>query len=138
MRTGLFIQSYKIASKLLGTPTFEIHLAVNAPQRSISGPGFISNNSTRTSMKIYSNLSGEFNFKTVTPDKTQILVHLKGSASPLPIVPIKIPNIDLSMILESDWQTGTATYSYMDERGNWNEIKDAKVTAVSVEEPITV
>jgi hypothetical protein len=71
---------------------------------------------------------------TVMPNKTHILVNLKGFGSPSTIMPLEIQNIKLTMVLESNWQSGTANYSYLDEQGEWVDIKDAKVVAVAVEE----
>ena len=134
MKTGLFIQSYQITTGLVGAPTFEIHLAVNTPQESISGQGTVSNNSIHPPMELYSSLTGDFSYMTVLPNNTHILVNLKGFGSPSPIMPLEIQNIKLTMVLESNWQKGTANYSYLDEQGNWNEIRDAHVTAVSVKQ----
>jgi hypothetical protein len=137
MKTGLFIQSYEITTGLSGAPTFEVHLAVNTPQRSISGQGVVSNNSVHPSKGIYTKLSGEFSYMTVMPESRHILVHLKGDGSPSSVMPIEMNNVKLTMVLESNWQKGTANYSYIDAQGNWNEIKDAKVTAVSIKELIS-
>jgi hypothetical protein len=134
MKTGLFIQSYQITTGLLGAPTFEVHVAVNTPKKVITGQGVVSNNSIHPPMEIYSNLSGEFSYMTVMPNKTHILVNLKGFGSPSTIMPLEIQNIKLTMVLESNWQSGTANYSYLDEQGEWVDIKDAKVVAVAVEE----
>ena len=137
MKTGLFIQSYQVSTGLLGAPTFELHLAVNTPQKSISGQGVVSNDSIHhPPMEIYSNLCGEFSYMTVMPNKTHVLVNLKGIGVSSPITPLEIQNFKLTMVLESDWQKGTANYSYMNERGDWNEIKDANVIAVAVKELI--
>ena len=141
MKTGLFIQSYQITTGLLGAPTFEIHLAVNTPQQNISGQGIVSNASIHPAMEIYTKLNGEFTYMTVMPNNTSILVNATG----YPIVhfpphggigPVILPNTKLTMVLESNWQTGTANYSYLDAQGNWNEIQNAKVTAIVIPELI--
>lgn len=134
MKTGLFIQSYEITTGLVGAPTFQVHLAVNTPQQTITGKGVVSNSSIHPPMEIFSNLSGEFSYMTIMPNTTHILVNLKGYGSPSPIMPIEVQNVKLTMVLESNWKAGTANYSYLDERGEWIEIKDAKVTVLLVEE----
>jgi hypothetical protein len=134
MKTGLFIQSYEITTGLMGAPTFEVHLAVNTPQSTITGQGMVSNNSIHPPMKVYSNLSGEFSYMTVMPNNTHILVNMKGFGSPSPIMPIEVQNIKLTMVLESNWKSGTANYSFLDAKGEWTDIKDAKVTVISVKE----
>jgi hypothetical protein len=139
MKTGLFIQSYEIRTGLLGAPAFEVHLAVNIPQKSVTGQGVVSNNSVQPPMEIHSNLSGDFTYMTVMPDNTHILINATGYPNVnfppnAGIGPVILPNTKFTMVLESNWKKGTANFSYIDEKGNWNEIKDAKVTAVSVNE----
>ena len=134
MKTGLFIQSYEITTGLVGVPTFEVHLAVNTHQRSISGQGIVFNKSTHPHLEIYSNLSEEFSNMTVVSDKMNIIVNLRGQGFLLSVLPIEMLNTKVTLILDSNWQRGTANYSYVDELGNWNEIRDAKVTAVLVKE----
>jgi hypothetical protein len=141
MKTGLFIQSYQIATGLLGAPIFEVHLAVNTPQKSISGQGMITNGSIHPPMEIHSRLSGDFTHMTVVPDSTHILVNTTGYPNinfppNAGIGPVIMPNTKLTMIMESNWQKGTATFSFSDDQGNWIDIKDAKVTAITVKEPI--
>lgn len=144
MKTGLFIQSYEITTGLLGAPTFQVHLAVNTPLKSVSGQGQVSNLSIHPPLEIYSKLTGDFTYMTVMPNNTHILVNITGYPNinwppNAGIGPVLLPNTKLTMVLESNWQTGIANFSYTDELGNWTEIKDAKVTAVavSVSESIT-
>ena len=139
MKTGLFIQSYQITTGFAGAPTFVVHLAVNTSQKNISGQGHVSNNSTHPPMEIYSKLSGDFTYMTVMPNNTHILINTVGYPNlnfppNIGIGPVILPNTKLTMVLESNWHTGTANFSYMDERGNWHEINDAKVIAISVKE----
>ena len=47
------------------------------------------------------------------------------------IAPVQPPNTHLLMVLSSDWKTGTATFSFMDNAGQWHEIKDAPVKMVA-------
>nr|WP_294938524.1 DUF1842 domain-containing protein [uncultured Flavobacterium sp.] len=141
MKTGLFIQSYQITTGLLGAPTFEIHLAVNTPQQNITGQGIVSNVSIHPAMEIYTKLNGEFTYMTVMPNNTSILVNATGYPNVnfpphAGIGPVILPNTKLTMVLESNWLTGTANYSYVDEQGNWNEIQNAKVTAIVIPELI--
>lgn len=134
MKTGLFIQSYQITTGLVGSPTFQVHLAVNTPQSTITGQGVISNTSIHPPMEMYSNLSGDYSYMTVMPNVSHILVNIKGFGSPSPIMPLEVQNVKLTMVLDSDWLTGTANYSYLNEKGEWIEIKDAKVIAILIEE----
>lgn len=131
-KTGLFIVSYEITTGLLGAPSFEVHLAVNTPQRVVTGQGRITNGSVHPPLEIDTRLNGDFTYMTVMPNETHILVvadgypviHWPSGGGIGPVIP---PNTKLRMVLESDWSSGTANFSYVDANGQWQEVNNATV-----------
>ena len=137
--TGLFIVSYRIASPNLGAPTFDVHLAVNTPGKSVTGKGVVRNPTVNPPLNVFTELRGDFTYMTVMPKETHILVVAEGyphfNFPPhAGIGPVILPDTKLRMVLEADWQSGTANYAYADDKGNWHEVNDAAVTIIKVNE----
>jgi hypothetical protein len=134
-KTGLFPICYEVGKAMPGAPLFSISLMVYTPGEKVSGFGEITQ-TTHPPLDIKTKLEGTFTYMTVMPRNVHILVvatgyppiHWPASAG---IGPVILPNVDLRMVLEEDWESGTANYKYMDAKGNWNEIKDAPVKAVA-------
>lgn len=135
-KVGLFVVSYEITTGLAGAPTFHVNLAVNTPARIVSGGGTVTNTSNPP-LNLHTSLRGDYTYMTVMPNNSKILVVLNGIGEYSPINPLEVENTKLRMVLEDDWSKGTANFSYRDDRGQWNEIKDAKVTKVTVAEPVS-
>ncbi|MFD0962807.1 DUF1842 domain-containing protein [Pseudofulvibacter geojedonensis] len=138
MKTGLFIVSYEISTDLLGAPSFEVHLTVSTPNERVNGQGQITNGSINPPLQINTTLSGDYTYMTVMPNNSHILVTAEGYPTiKWPphggIGPVLMPNTKLRMVLEDNWQKGTASFSYLDTSGNWQEVKDAKVTILKNE-----
>lgn len=132
---GLFVVSYEITTGLAGAPVFHVNLAVTTPSQKINGSGTITNTSNPP-LNIHTKLSGDYTYMTVMPNNTHILAVLNGTGELSPVNPLEVENTKLRMVLEKDWSAGTANFSYRDERGEWHEIQNAKVTKVTVAEPI--
>jgi hypothetical protein len=135
MKTGLFIVSYNITTGLAGAPNFEVHLTVSTPTKEVNGMGHITQ-ATNPPLEIISKISGDFTYMTVMPNSTHILVTAQGYPNiqwppNAGIGPVILPNSKLRMILEDNWQSGTASFSYVDSQGNWIDITNAKVEAIN-------
>lgn len=138
-KSGLFIVSYKIASPNLGAPTFEVHFAVNTPAKTVSGKGLVHNGTVNPPFNLHTDLRGDYTYMTVMPNNTHILVVAEGYPNiKFPphagIGPVILPNTKLRMVLESNWQSGKANFSYTDDKGNWQDVVDANVTMIKVGE----
>jgi hypothetical protein len=125
---GLFPVSYEITTGLLGAPTFEVHLVVNTPARRINGQGEVTNNSIHPALNVPTTLEGDFTYMTVMPNETHILVVANGVGPIGLTTPLEGPNTKLRMVLEGNWTKGTASFAYVDNNGQWQEVTDANVT----------
>lgn len=124
---GLFIASYTISSGLLGAPTFNVHLVVNTPTRKVNGQGVVTNGSTKPALNVPTTLQGDFTYMTVMPNNTHILVVVNGTGPIGTVTPLEGPNTTLRMVLEDNWQSGTANFSYVDGNGQWQYVENASV-----------
>lgn len=127
---GLFIVSYDISSGMFGAPNFHVNLVVSTPDSHITGQGQVTNGSINPPFIEHTRLSGDYSYMTVMPNDSKILVVLSGVGSYSPVQPIIVENTRLRMVLNDDWQTGSANFAYRDEKGEWQEVTDAKVTKV--------
>lgn len=131
-KLGLFIVSYQIGSNMPGAQTFTINLSVYTPGETVSGIGHIFQ-ATNPPLNIATNLSGQYTYMTVMPQHSHILVTASGTqiikwpqgAGVGPVLPT---NVELRMVLDEDWQSGTANYKFLDNEGNWREVTNAPVT----------
>ena len=134
-KVGLFLACYQIATPRIGAPLFKLTLTVNTPEETVQGIGKITQ-TTNPPLDITTKLDGSFTYMTVMPDTTQILVIATGYPSiHLPpgggLGPVILPNVELRMVLNKDWKSGTANYKYIDNQGKWHSINDAVVQLVS-------
>lgn len=127
----LFPVSYTIETNRVGAPLFEMHFIVNTLKETVHGVGHITQ-ATNPPLDVDTKLNGSFTYMTVMPDSTHILVTVTG----YPIIqwppdggigPVVLPNVELRMVLEKDWKSGTANYKYIDDNGKWQSIDNAKV-----------
>jgi hypothetical protein len=125
---GLFPVSYEITSGLMGAPTFTVHLVVSTPARRVNGQGMVTNGSINPALNVPTTLEGDYTYMTVMPNETHILVVANGTGPIGLTTPLEGPNTKLRMVLESDWASGTANFSYVDNNGRWQDVTDAKVT----------
>ena len=134
-KTGLFLACYRIETPGIGGPVLSLNLTVNTPAETVHGVGKITQ-TTNPPLDIATKLDGSFTYMTVMPDITHILV----TASGYPIIhwppyggigPVILPNVELRMVLDKDWKSGTANYKYRYNDDEWKSIKDAKVQLVN-------
>lgn len=130
-KPGLFITSYTIATPIISAPLFNVHLTVYTPGETIHGTGYITQ-TTNPPLDVATKLDGSFTYMTVMPNITHILVTAIGN----PIIhwpphggigPVILPNVELRMVLEKDWKSGTANYKYIDNNGELQSINNAVV-----------
>ena len=133
-KTGLFPICYEIGGAMPGAPLFKASLMVYTPDERITGFGEITQ-TTNPPLDIKTKLEGNYTYMTVMPRNVHILITAQGYP-PIhwppgggigPVIP---PNVELRMVVEENWQSGTANYKYLDGKGNWHDIKDAPVKAV--------
>jgi len=133
-RTGLFIVCYEIGGNMPGAPLFKVSLGVYTPGETVSGLGHITQ-AVNPPLDIGTRIHGQYTYMCVMPKTCHILVTAIG----YPVIkwpsgggigPVIPPNVDLRMVLAEDWKSGTANYKYLDNEGNWHEIKDAPVKLV--------
>ena len=131
----LFIVCYEIGRDKLGAPLFRASFTVDTPSETLNGLGHITQ-AINPPLNISTKLDGSYTYMTVMPK----LVHILVTASGYPLIdwpshggigPVILPNVELRMVLNQDWKSGTANYRYRDGEGNWRSIKDAPVQFIA-------
>jgi hypothetical protein len=116
MKAGLFIISYEIGTGEAGAQRFELHLAVSNPTKKISGQGVITHISQSTP-NVYTSLDGDFsNIFATFVDNKRVMVVADGTN-----------NVKVRMLLDSDWSSGKANYSYIDSNNNLVNLENIPV-----------
>jgi hypothetical protein len=136
-RTGLFPVSYEIGAGKPGAPRFTVHLLVYTPGKTVNGAGLITQ-TINPPLEEATVLHGDFTIMTVMPKNTHILVTATGfppihGAMQGGINPAIQPNTKLRMILDEDWRTGTANFSYLHD-GKWHEVENASVHLITLDQ----
>jgi len=136
-QAGLFLAQYLIStpSAPYGSPVFSLFLTVCTPSGTVTGAGNITQ-TTNPPLNLGTKLEGSFTYMTVMPKQTSILVTAQGypavNWSPhAGIGPVLQPNVELRMVLGSDWKSGTANYKYLTSQGQWNCINNAQAELVN-------
>jgi len=135
-KCGLFLAQYSIyIPNAMGAPLFNLFLTVNTPSGTVTGGGNITQ-TTNPPLNLGTKLDGNFTYMTVMPKQTSILVTATGvpavNWSPnAGIGPVLLPNVELRMVLDGNWQSGTANYKYLNSCGEWNSINNAKVQIIN-------
>lgn len=137
-QVGLFPVSYEIGGNMPGAPLFRVNLVVFTPAKTVHGAGHISQ-ATNPPLSVNTILSGQYTYMTVMPNNSHILVTATGHPVALgPGTPVLPPNVQLRMVLSSDWKSGTANYEYQDSNHHWHTIDNAPVKLVTAAEPINL
>jgi len=131
---GLFLVNYEIGSGLFGATSFKLSMTVFQSECTVNGSGQI-NQSTNPPNKVRTKFGGSFHSLTIA-DNEMILIKTTG----YPVIhwppqsgigPAIMPNLELCMALQSDWNTGTANFKYrskiFDGIDDWVEVKDVPV-----------
>ncbi len=128
---GLFVVSYEITEETLGSPKFTVMLAVNTPEEKVSGTGQITTGGVESPNPINTTLSGTYTYMA-TMKNVQILIKATGSGHiGSPVQPLEGQNADLMMVLDDNWQSGTANYKYINNNGQWISVEGAQVRVVN-------
>jgi len=133
---GMFLATYNICHpKRVGEDLFHLQLAVSTPNKQIGGTGIISNGSINPNFEIPTNLNGRFSVMTIMPNTTHIQIVATGYPDfSYPVYggnkPVQTPNVELVMVLNEDWKTGTANYRYLNSAGQWQEMEDIPVNII--------
>lgn len=129
---GYFIVSYRIGGDMPGAPIFTVHLGVDTAHKEVRGDGEVTQ-AVNPPLRIRTMLSGTFTYMCVMPKECKILVKLGGVPAAAPSEhPPGLLNTDLHMVLNDDWKSGTASYRYRDDSGQWVEITDAPVEQIDI------
>jgi hypothetical protein len=120
---GLFPVAYEIGTEQPGAPRIVAQLAVNTPAETVSGEVTVTQ-AVNPPVNFNVQVTGDFTYMTVMPDTTHILVVLSEVPTPL----LNAPAIQLRLVLESDWQSGTANVKYTPDRPDqWTTLSDLPV-----------
>ncbi|MBV9786984.1 MAG: DUF1842 domain-containing protein [Chloroflexi bacterium] len=137
IRTGLFPVSYEIGTGAPGAPLFTVHFFVNTPHKTVTGMGRITQ-TTNPPLDLSTKLEGRYDTVLIEGEPYQVVAAtgypvIVGSPLAVP-GPAFEPNVYLHMKLSGDWQSGTATYIYIDE-GNPHAITDVPAKLVPSFQP---
>src|SRR5579859_7549646 len=137
--TGLFPVSFEITTGKPGAPRFTVHLLVYTPGKTVNGAGLITQ-TVNPPLEEATILNGDFTFMTVMPKNTHILVTLTGfppvkGAGHGGINPINQPNTHLRMVLDENWNAGTANFSFF-QNVSWHEVENAPVKQIQVQRTV--
>ena len=137
-QVGLFPVSYEIGGNMPGAPLFKVNLVVFTPARTVNGAGHITQ-ATNPPLDVQTSLFGQYTYMTVMPNNSHILVTALGHPTTLgPGTPVSPPNVQLRMVLSSDWKSGTANYEYLGSNRQWHRVDNAPVKLVTATEPINL
>ncbi len=129
-QTSLFISSYSIGTGAPGAPTLKAELSVNTVHETVTGIGTLTQ-AVNPPEELRSYLQGDYSYMTVMGQPTRIQVRLTGTPSskksPSKDAFQTEENIEVVMVLDEGWKSGTANYKYRDARGAVKEVKDVPV-----------
>lgn len=133
---GMFVVTYQIGDDKPGAPALNISLVVSTPNQAISGIGRLFQ-SGNPPLDLHSNLQGHYSVMCIMPENCHIQIILTGySIMNWPGYggekPVFQPNMKILMVvLTEDWQSGSATFAYLDTAGQWHEVEGAPVRKIS-------
>jgi hypothetical protein len=116
-----------------------LHLLVYTPGKTVTGAGLLTQ-AINPPLEEAVSVHGDFTYMTVMPKNTHILVTATG----VPLVkwpphggigPVLQPVLHLRMVLENDWKSGTANFSYF-ANGHWHEVEGATVKMIPIQQTI--
>lgn len=118
---GLFIVCYDIISEAIGSSICHLRLTVNTPKEEVDGVAHIYNATVHPPKSIFSTITNGLYTYMCTMKDCHILVTAQGEGHiGTPITPLEGVNFKLRMVLDENWETGTAQYSYYDvNTQNW-------------------
>lgn len=114
---GVFPGAWESDESAVGAPHLRLDLMFNAPHHSVAGHGQVTQ-ATNPPLDVESQLTGDYTYMTVMPQNTHVLVVVSGT------------DIEVRMVLDSNWESGTVTYRYRTQDGAWHTIESVPVKAV--------
>jgi hypothetical protein len=130
---GLFLASWRIGRAMPGGVQFFLAATVDTVRKVVHGV-------CRDIQAIHppsgfdSEVSGDYSFLTVMPDRSRILLVANGAHNfvlpPPAIGTVHQPNLQLRAVLSSDWQSGTAYLRYSLDGTSWEELQDVPMAIV--------
>lgn len=141
---GLFPANFRITAgspeqPIVGGVNLMLSLMVYTPNKTVTGFAKITQ-TTNPPLDEASKVSGEYTYMTVMPNTSHILVTASGYPNinwnpNWGVGPQLQPNFELRMVLESDWQSGRASFKFRDASGKWVEENNFYVEAIDVKIP---
>ncbi|TKC91597.1 DUF1842 domain-containing protein [Trinickia terrae] len=116
---GLFPVRYLIGTGMAGAPSLGLNLLVDTPERRVVGTAAVTQ-AVNPPLDFHADVWGSYTYLTLMPPvNSRILVTAEGnSGGP---TSNSMVTFKLRLLLNSDWQTGVATYEYWDN-GSWHEV----------------
>ncbi|WP_076589737.1 DUF1842 domain-containing protein [Vibrio ostreicida] len=124
----IFAAHFNIGNGLVGGQRFDVNLLICQRDKSIVGKGHLFQ-SVNPPLNVFTDLNGTFNYQC-TMSSCHIMMNLQGY-QPYPGIPpvgTDLHNVTLRILLDEDWKTGVAFYSYKNESGEWIEAENQPVT----------
>jgi hypothetical protein len=127
---GLFLVRYNVSTGLAGAPTLTLALTVNTVDRTMNGAARLTQ-ATNPPLDRRMNVQGTYASLPLPPNPA-IVANLVGH----PVVqwphgggigPVILPDLNLHMQLDSDFQRGVASYRYLAPNGQWIDVNDVPV-----------
>lgn len=137
--SGLFVVNYQIGTGEMGAVNLALNLAVSTVEKTVSGTGLITQ-AVNPPVHVETDVKGSY-ITTYLMDVPQYIVTSTGYPNiHMPphsgIGPVLLPNSHFTLMLNDDWQSGTANYKYklnsFDVQEKWIEVENVPVKAVSV------
>lgn len=127
---GLFLVRYHVGTGLPGAPTLTLALTVNTVDHTINGAARLTQ-AISPPLDLRMNVHGTYAPIPMLP-APGIIANLTGyPAVHWPpgagIGPVILPDLDLHMQLDTDFQGGVASYRYLAANGQWIEVTGVPV-----------
>lgn len=128
--TGLFLADYVVGTGAAGAPRLTAKLLVDTPLHRVVGCGALTQ-AVSPPLDVSWLYEGEYSL-LVFGAKTQVVVHLSGRPDVRwppwgGVGPVLLASIKVTMVLDDDWQSGTASYRYTTDGQNWISVDDVPV-----------
>lgn len=134
-RVGLFMATWDIGTGLPGAPNLHLAVTVNTPKGMIQGFGTITQSVAPPGVDMNIQVHGTYATLIFGGDE-QISVQLTGYEVNFHIPPmgghgpVLMPSFGLHMLLDDDWQSGTASYWYLDAQDQRQDVNNVPVRLV--------
>lgn len=127
------LHAYRIGTGMPGAPAIQVGLVIDTDTKAVEGLarfGWTVNPPVNCDCRV----EGVFTWMAVMPpSKSHIMVKVTGYPAP----DSGIHALSLYMVLEADWQTGTADIEFVDAKGVAHKLDQVPVSALALE-PATV